>query len=73
MPQIVIFVRKRSLNISPERFEELVTFMSNGFEKHNTKIKNLFRRGWARRHAYKGDFGLLRGDCTKAFNWILKR
>lgn len=62
--------RKRSLHISPERFEELATFMSNAFEKHNTKFTSLMRRGWARRHAYMGDVGLLWDDCKKAFNWI---
>lgn len=65
--------RKRSLHISPERFEELVTFMSNAFEKHNSKFNNLLRRGWARRRAYLGDLGLLWGDCKKAFKWVLKR
>ena len=65
--------RKRVVAISPERFEKLAEFMTNGFHKHNTQFYKMARRGWARRKAYLSDLGLLWSDCRKALNWVLKR
>ena len=61
--------RKRTTEISPERFEELTAFMTEAFDKHNTGLRKMARRGWARRKVYIKDFSLLLGDCKKALKW----
>jgi radical SAM superfamily enzyme YgiQ (UPF0313 family) len=61
--------RKRTTEINPERFEELTAFMTEAFDKHNTGLRKMARRGWARRKAYMKDFSLLLGDCKKALKW----
>ncbi len=61
---------KRVVNIEKEKFDELVTLLMAGFHKHNTKIGNIFRRGWARRFVYIRDPKLILGDVKKALKWI---
>jgi hypothetical protein len=61
--------RKRTTEITPERFEELMVFMTEAFDKHNTGLRKMARRGWTRRKAYMKDFSLLLGDCKKALKW----
>ena len=63
---------KRTLNIPKEKFDELTNFMMDGFHKHNTKLKNILRRGMARKKVYLGDPALLLSDLKKVFKWILK-
>ena len=63
---------KRALNIPKEKFDELTNFMMGAFHQHNTQLKNILRRGLARKRVYLGDPILLLGDLKKAFKWILK-
>ena len=61
---------RRLVNVEKDRYNELVAFMMEKFHKHNTKIPNMVRRGWARRKAYARDFNLLFGDLKKSFRWL---
>jgi radical SAM superfamily enzyme YgiQ (UPF0313 family) len=71
-PKDYFFVNpsKRQIYIRKEEFDGLVKLLSKGFHKHNTKLKNIIRRGWARRLAYSADFKLLLNDIFKALKWV---
>jgi tRNA A37 methylthiotransferase MiaB len=62
---------KRVANIQKEKFDNLVSFLIEGSHKHNTELRNIVRRGWARRLAYSQDWRLLLGDVKKALKWRL--
>jgi hypothetical protein len=63
---------RRTLNISKERFNELLNFMMDAFHQHNTQLENILRRGLARKKVYLGDPNLLLSDFRKALKWLLK-
>jgi radical SAM superfamily enzyme YgiQ (UPF0313 family) len=63
--------KKRTLYISPERFEKLFQQMTDAFHKHNIGFSRLARRGWARKRQYLTDPRLFWGDCQKALHWAL--
>jgi anaerobic magnesium-protoporphyrin IX monomethyl ester cyclase len=60
---------RRVATIDGTTFNDLAGSMMAAFHKHNTQMKNIIRRGWARRNAYKSDFRLLVGDAAKAIKW----
>lgn len=60
---------KRMSFMEHEKFDALVTFMMQEFHRHNTKIRNILKRGWARRLAYRHDPYLMLKDIRKAFKW----
>ena len=62
---------KRVENIDKQKFDALVNFLMAGFHKHNTKLKNIIRRGWTRRYVYIQDPKLMLGDIKKALMWWL--
>ena len=62
---------KRVKNIKKEKFDELVALMMKQFHQHNTRIKNILRRGWARRLVYIQDPKLMLSDIKKALKWWL--
>jgi radical SAM superfamily enzyme YgiQ (UPF0313 family) len=62
---------RRVAAIEGTAFNELASSMMAAFHKHNTQMKNIVRRGWARRNAYKSDIRLLAGDAAKAIKWRL--
>lgn len=62
---------KRVANIKKQKFDELVVFLMDGFHRHNTKLRNIIRRGWARRLVYSQDFKLMLNDIRKALKWWL--
>lgn len=72
-PKDYFFVNpnKRVVNIKKEKFDELVALMMKQFHRHNTKIKNIMRRGWARRFVYIQDPKLMLSDIKKALRWWL--
>jgi radical SAM superfamily enzyme YgiQ (UPF0313 family) len=63
---------RRTLNIPKEKFDELTKFMMEKFHQHNTQLRNIIRRAWARKRAYIGDFKLLFKDFRRVINWIFK-
>ena len=65
--------KKRVLAISPERFQELVDFMTKAFDRHNKSLDKMVKRGWARKKVYLSDVRLLYSDVKKAISWILNR
>jgi len=65
--------KKRVLAISPERFQELVDFMTKAFDRHNKSLDKMAKRGWARKKVYLSDVRLLYSDVKKAISWILNR
>lgn len=60
---------RRVVALNKEKFEKLAVLMSEDFHKHNTQLKNILRRGWARRRVYLNDFKLLKGDIKKVMQW----
>ncbi|TRZ96055.1 radical SAM protein [bacterium] len=62
---------KRVASIEKDRFDIVVKLMMDRFHKHNTRIRNIIRRGWARRFVYLQDPGLLLSDIKKVINWLL--
>lgn len=63
--------KKRVAYISHEKFEKLTDFMTEAFHKHNTKVINLVRRGWARRRAYRAEPKLMASDIRKVVKWVV--
>lgn len=61
---------KRVQDMGKEKFDEISAFMMEKFHKHNTKLTNMLRRGWARRRVYARDRRLLVDDLKKAFRWL---
>lgn len=61
----------RVTNIGKQRFDELVSFLTHEFHNHNTKLRNIIRRGWARRSLYRCDPKLMFNDIRKALKWWL--
>lgn len=61
---------KRTVSIPKEKFDTLSEFMMDAFHKHNTRLKNIIRRAWARRFVYLRDPKLLLSDIKKGLNWI---
>jgi len=61
---------KRVLNMSKEKFEEISKMMSRQFHRHNTKLINLLRRGWARRLVYKRSPAVFYADIKKVLQWV---
>ncbi|MFQ5455181.1 MAG: B12-binding domain-containing radical SAM protein, partial [Nitrospirota bacterium] len=61
---------KRMLNLGPEEFTKITSFMMKEFHRHNTGIRNIIRRGLARRKTYLKDPPLLVKDCRKALRWV---
>ena len=57
---------KRVAGIEKKNFDELVAFLMDRFHKHNTKFRNMIRRGWARRLVYSQDLKLMLSDIKKA-------
>lgn len=74
-PKDYFFVdpNKRVANITGKRFQEMTNTMSALYNRHNTKLINMFRRGWARKYAYSRDIRLLANDIWKAFKWLYSR
>jgi len=74
-PKDYFFVdpNRRVANIEKQRFDELVSYVMEGFNRHNRKLRNIIRRGWARRLAYSKDFKLLFGDIKKALKWCCSK
>ena len=64
--------KKRVAQIDNEKFEKLANFMMDAFHKHNTKMINLVRRGWARRRAYRSEPKMLASDIRKVIKWVVK-
>jgi len=62
---------RRVAAIDGATFNALAGEMMGAFHKHNTQMRNIVRRGWARRNAYKSDIRLLVSDVTKAIKWRL--
>ena len=60
---------KRVADIEKQKFDELVAFSMDGFHKHNTKLRNIARRGWARRLVYSQNLKLMLNDIKKALKW----
>lgn len=73
-PKDYFFVNpsKRVADIEKQKLDELVTLLMDGFHKHNTKLSNIIRRGWARRKVYMKDFKLLFGDIKKVLIWLTR-
>ncbi|MCL4517078.1 MAG: B12-binding domain-containing radical SAM protein [Firmicutes bacterium] len=63
---------RRVRNLEPARFAELARFMMSAFHKHNTRLRNVFRRAWARRKAYTREPRLLWSDGRKALRWLAR-
>jgi radical SAM superfamily enzyme YgiQ (UPF0313 family) len=61
---------KRVANIDKETFDKVVSFMIKEFNNHNKQLKNILRRGWARKKVYLGDFSLFVQDLRKAVKWV---
>ena len=62
--------KKRVLSMEEKEFEELSKYLMNEFNKHNTGILVLMKRGWSRKNAYLKDFKLLYNDINKAMKWL---
>ena len=62
--------KKRVLNITHERFQELAEMAEKTFHKHNSNLLNLARRAFSRRHVYKHDKSLLKRDVTKGLEFL---
>lgn len=60
---------KRVANIEKQKFYELLAFLMDEFHKHNTKLKNIIRRGWTRKLLYLREPILMCKDVKKAFKW----
>jgi radical SAM superfamily enzyme YgiQ (UPF0313 family) len=60
---------KRVSNIDKDAFDRLSGSLMKKFHKHNTRITNLLRRGWARRQVYCKEPKLMFGDMKKAVKW----
>ena len=60
---------KRVAGIDKREFDRLVTFLMTEFHKHNTKLRNIIRRGWARRLTYYKEPKLMLNDIKKALRW----
>ena len=60
----------RVVQMSHEELEEAAAWMMTRFNKHNTQVKTLLRRGWTRRKLYLRDWRLLHGDVVKALTWL---
>lgn len=60
---------KRVAGIDKREFDRLVTFLMTEFHKHNTKLSNIIRRGWARRLTYYKEPKLMLSDIKKALRW----
>ncbi len=62
--------RKRLLYIEHEKFNKIAAEASQVFNKHNTNLFNMARRGFARRKAYMYDPALLKRDLGKAADFL---
>lgn len=62
---------RRVANIEKEKFDELVAMLMKEFHVHNTQLKNILRRGWARRMVYLKDLKLMLKDIRKVLKWCL--
>lgn len=62
--------QRRMLHIEPQRFRTLVDEVQQLFQRHNTNLFNMIRRGFARRRAYMHDTALLRRDIGKALEFL---
>jgi radical SAM superfamily enzyme YgiQ (UPF0313 family) len=62
---------KRVLAIEKKKFDKLTAFMMDGFHEHNTQLKNIIRRAWARKKIYLKDWRILLSDMNKAIKWKL--
>lgn len=60
---------QRVANIEKQKFYELLVFLMDEFHKHNTKLRNIIRRGWTRRLVYLREPILMFKDVKKAFKW----
>jgi len=63
--------RKRVVNMEYEEFIEVAEYLMKEFNKHNTHLSKMIKRGWARKKAYIKDPGLLINDAKKAIRWGL--
>ena len=61
---------KRVASIEKQSFDRLIDFLMDEFHRHNTRLSNIVRRGWARRFVYIRDPKLMLGDIRKALKWI---
>lgn len=61
---------KRALSLNKEKFDDLTTFMISDFHKHNTQLRNIIHRGWARKRTYFKDLGIFFKDIKKAIKWM---
>jgi hypothetical protein len=61
---------RRVLNIDHRRFQELTQLAMSEFHRHNSRISNLFRRGFARRKAYMYDPSLLKADLKRVTGFL---
>lgn len=62
--------KRRVLNITHERFEELTETANKEFHRHNSNLFNLARRAFARRKAYMYDPSLLKRDLGRAIDFL---
>jgi len=71
-PKELFFInpRRRTVNITPERFDQIAQEAMRIFHHHNTRPLNLIRRGLARRKVYFNDRSLLWRDLAKAVEFI---
>lgn len=71
-PKDLFFIdpKKRIVNISQQKFEELSEQAQTAFHRHNTRLFNMARRGFARQKAYMYNPSLLFGDLTKALSFL---
>lgn len=71
-PKDLFFIdsKKRVEHISHERFEELSEEAQTSFHKHNTRLFNMARRGFARQKAYMYNPSLFISDIGKALDFM---
>lgn len=62
--------RKRVTSMEYNEFMETAEYLMKGFNKHNTYLTKMLKRGWSRKKAYKKDPKLMIGDIKKAFKWV---